>query len=101
MPIFLMTDRQNYRGRGESVSRWQRLKWWFAMTFGFPLVIEEDPTGNRVRISGRKIYHYVAVSRAEIDAAQKAAQDAQAQAQGGKRNIIETPNMVIPRKRPN
>jgi hypothetical protein len=100
MPIFLMTDRQNYRGKGESVSRWRRLKWWFAMTLGFPLVIEEEPTGNRVRISGRKIYHYVAVSQAEMDAAQKAAQDAQAQAQGQGNKIIQ-PNMVIPRKRPN
>jgi hypothetical protein len=73
------------------------------MTCGLSLKFEEDPTGNVVRIAGRKIHHYVAVSQAEIDAAQKAAQDAQAQAQGqgGKRNIIETPGMLIPRKRPN
>ncbi len=103
MPIFIMSDRQNYRAVGESVSAWTRFKWWCAMMFGFPIVIAEDPTGNKVRISGRRVIHYVAVSQAEMDEATRKAREEQAQQHTGKgaeKRIIETPEMMIPRKRP-
>ena len=101
MPIFIMSERQNYRVKGDTVTRWQRIKWWFAMMLGLPIRVIEDPTGNMLWISGKRIHHYVALSQAELDAATKAAAEAQNQAPPGKRNIIETPGMMIPRKRPN
>jgi hypothetical protein len=92
-----VTQPVRFRVRGEKIL----LRWRLARVLGWLLHAIEDPSGNPIAIVGGEVSYFVVLSQAALDAAEKAAAEAQNQAPPGKRNIIETPGMMIPRKRPN
>jgi hypothetical protein len=100
MPIFIRThDGNNYRIGGERV----RLAWRVARFFGMLLHLNEDPSGNDLWLSGREVVHFAPLTQDQLDAAKKEQDEARAKAQaeqgGAGRKIIETPDLMIPRKR--
>jgi len=102
MPIVIgMKSGLRFRVEGEKITwwKWGRPAW--LRPFSRLIKCQENPSGNPLSIVPAGMDYIVFVPQAELDAATKAAAEAQNQAPPGKRNIIETPGMMIPRKRPN
>ena len=90
-----ITTNIRFRVRGEKIL----LRWRLARFLRLLIHAIEDPSGNPIAIVGGEVAYFVVLSQAEVDAARKQAEEAQAAAP--QKRILETPNMVIPRKRPN
>lgn len=96
MPTFVRSKSgDNYRVKGESVT----LAWRVKRFLGLLIRFTEDPSGNALYVAGNHISHLAVLSQESVDAAAKAMADAQAHQGGDGKKIIETPSMMIPRKR--
>jgi len=94
----IVTTNIRFRVRGDKVL----LRWRIARALGWTLRFREDPTGNDLYVAGQEIAYFVIISQAEEEAQRKQAEEAQAAANARpEKRILETPGMVIPRKRPN
>ncbi len=94
-----VTQPLRYRVRGDKVL-W---RWWWMDKLGMLIHFREDtPEGADIFIARREVAVYIPVSRESVDADLKKRAEAQAQQHAGKgaeKRIIETPEMMIPRKR--
>jgi hypothetical protein len=94
----IVTTNIRFRVKGEKIL----LRWKLARALGWLLHFIEDPTGNDLHVAAQEIAYFVIISPAEVEAQKKQAEDAQAAANARPdKRILETPGMVIPRKRPN
>lgn len=93
----IVTTNIRFRVRGEKIRLW----WRIVRFLGGVIHFCEEPTKNDIYVVGREITYFVIVSESEIEAQKKQAEDAQAAQRPPEKRILETPGMVIPRKRPN